>query len=287
MGEQGILFLAGVPDVEGYMVDSNGTATLTRHDAAYRLLSYRLTIYRLTLYYLIALAGLGFALSLFGLVPARPEAIACTTAILFASCHGANAIFSRIWRVRSNPESSLITALILVLILEPVFPPASPRGALVIALAGAVGMASKYLLAIRRQHLFNPAAAAALFSGLVFGSFASWWVGGTYLLPLVMVGGALLARKVSRLRLVGVFLAEFLVIMTALSLINGLGPDMILQSTLFFVLGQSAVVFFAVVMLTEPMTSPNTLLPSSALCLSRGSPLPAAARHPRPQPDAG
>ena len=29
MGEQGILFLAGVPDVEGYMVDSNGTATLT------------------------------------------------------------------------------------------------------------------------------------------------------------------------------------------------------------------------------------------------------------------
>ena len=82
---------------------------------------HRLTICRLTLYYLIALAGLGFALSLFGLVQARPEAIACTTAILFASCHGANAIFSRIWRVRSNPKSRLITALILVLILEPVF----------------------------------------------------------------------------------------------------------------------------------------------------------------------
>ena len=125
-----------------------------------------------------------------------------------------------------------------------------------IALAGAVSMASKYLLAVRRQHLFNPAAAAALFSGLVFGSFANWWVGGTYLLPLVVMGGALLARKVNRLRLVGVFLAAFLVTMTGLSLINGLGSDMILQSTLF-VLGQSAVVFFAVVMLTEPMTSPK------------------------------
>ncbi len=216
----------------------------------------RLTMYRLTLYYLIALAGLGFALSLFGLVPPKPEAIASSTAILLASCLGANAIFSRLWRVRSNPESSLITALILVLILQPVFPPANPRGALVIALAGAVSMASKYLLAIRRQHLFNPAAAAALFSGLVFGSFANWWVGGTYLLPLVVMGGALLVRKVNRLRLVGVFMAEFLLIMTVFSLINGLGPDIILQSTLF-VLGQSAVVFFAVVMLTEPVTSPK------------------------------
>lgn len=215
----------------------------------------RLTMYRLTLYYLITLVGLGFALSLFGVVQARPEAIASSTANLLSSCLGANAIFSRIWRVRSNPESSLITVLILVLILEPVFPPANPRGALVIALAGAVSMASKYLLASRRQHLFNPAA-AALFSGQVFGSFANWWVGGTYLLPLVVTGCALLARKVNRLRLVGVFLAEFLVIMNALSLINGLGPDMILQSALF-VLGQSAVVFFAVMMLTEPMTSPK------------------------------
>lgn len=54
----------------------------------------RLTMYRLTLYYLIALAGLGFVLSLFGLVPPKPEAIASSTAILLASCLGANAIFS-------------------------------------------------------------------------------------------------------------------------------------------------------------------------------------------------
>jgi ferredoxin-NADP reductase/Na+-translocating ferredoxin:NAD+ oxidoreductase RnfD subunit len=216
----------------------------------------RFTMYRLTLYYLIALVGLGFVLSLFGLVPARPEAILSTTAILLAASLGANAVFSRIWRIRSNPESSLITALILALILDPVWPVANPRGALVIALAAAVGMASKYLLAFRRQHLFNPAAVAALFSGLVFGAFASWWVGGTWLLPLVVVGGALLARKVSRFRLIGVFLGEFILFLVVLSLLNGLGPDMIVQSMLF-VLGQSAVVFFAVVMLTEPMTSPK------------------------------
>lgn len=161
----------------------------------------RLTMYRLTLYYLIALVGLGLVLSVAGLTPSRPEGIASTTAILLVSCFLTNLVLARAWRLRPNPESSLITALILALILEPVFPVANPRGTLVIALAGAVGIASKYLLAFRRQHVFNPAAAAALFSGLAFGAYASWWVGGTYLLPLVVVGGALLARKVNRFRL--------------------------------------------------------------------------------------
>jgi len=216
----------------------------------------RLTMYRLTLYYLIALVAMGLALGLAGLVPARPEAVASTTAILLASCWVSNLLFARLWRIRSNPESSLITALILALILEPAFPGTNLHGALVIALAGVVATASKYLLAIRRQHLFNPAAAGALFSGLVFGGFASWWVGATYLLPLVAVGGLLLLRKVARFRVAGVFLGVFLAANVLLSVINGMPTDMILQS-LGFVFGQSAVVFFAVVMLTEPMTSPK------------------------------
>ncbi|HET6450686.1 MAG TPA: hypothetical protein VFI08_05210 [Spirochaetia bacterium] len=216
----------------------------------------RLTMYRLTLYYLVALVALALGLSLAGLVPARPQAIASTTVILLASCWVSNLLFSRLWRIRPNPESSLITALILALILEPTFPVGNAHGAVVLALAGVVATASKYLLAFRRQHVFNPAAAAALFSGLAFGSYASWWVGGTYLLPLVAVGGFLLLRKVSRLRLAGVFLGVFLAANVLLSVANGMPTDMILQS-LGFVFGQSAVVFFAVVMLTEPMTSPK------------------------------
>ena len=53
------------------------------------------------------------------------------------------------------------------------------------------------------------------------------------MLPLVVRGGVLLARKVSRFRLIGVFLLEFLAFNTGLSIMNGLGADMILQSTLF------------------------------------------------------
>ncbi|HUJ75481.1 MAG TPA: FAD-dependent oxidoreductase, partial [bacterium] len=186
----------------------------------------------------------------------RPEAIAATTLILLASCWVSNLAFSKLWRIRSNPESSLITALILALILEPSFPVSNPHGALVVALAGAAGTASKYLLAFRRQHVFNPAAAAALFSGLVFGSYASWWVGATYMLPLVAVGGLLILRKVNRFRLAGVFLGAFLAVNVLLSILNGMPTDMMVQS-LGFVFGQSAVIFFAVVMLTEPAGSPR------------------------------
>ncbi len=216
----------------------------------------RLTMYRLTLYYLAALVGLGFVLSFFGLVPGGPLGVAATAAVLLAVCLGANFLFARLWRVPLSHQSSIITALILALILGPVSPVADPKGILVVALAGLVAVASKYLLAIRRQHIFNPAAAGALFSGLVFGTFATWWVGNVALLPLVVLGGVLVVRKVSRFRLVGVFIAAFLVWLGVLSAVNGLPTDMLLQS-LGFVFGKSSLLFFTVVMFTEPMTSPK------------------------------
>ncbi len=140
--------------------------------------------------------------------------------------------------------------------MDPASPLTSIHGVLAVALAGAVAMASKYLLAFHRQHLFNPAAIAALFSRLDFGRFACWWVGSPHMLPLVALGGVVFARKMRGLRLVGLFLLEFLALNTALSLINGLRPDIILQSTLI-VVSQSTELFFATVMLTEPMTSPK------------------------------
>jgi ferredoxin-NADP reductase len=216
----------------------------------------RFTMYRLTLYYLIALVALGLVLSVFGIVPGGPIAVIGTTAILLGACLLTNLVFARLLRVHANPESTLITALILALILGPVSPFTDPRRALVIAAAGAAGIASKYLLAIRRQHLFNPAAVGAAVSGLAFGTFATWWAGNTALLPLVLIGGFLLLRKVSRIRMVGVFLAGFVVFLVAMGVAQGADAAMALQSILF-VLGQSSVFFFAVVMLTEPATSPK------------------------------
>ena len=216
----------------------------------------RFTMYRLTVYYLASLLYVATILSAFGVVPGGPVAILSTTGILVASCLLGNALLARIARIRSNPESSLITALIMALIMGPVPALSDPRHAGILALAGGVAVASKYILALRRQHLFNPAAVGALFSGIVFGAGASWWVGNIALLPLAAVGGLLLARKTGRLRLVGAFLAMFLAFDFALALIQGLAVGDAVQS-LLFVLSRTSVIFFATIMFTEPMTSPK------------------------------
>jgi len=63
-----------------------------------------------------------------------------------------------------------------------------------------------------------------------------------YLLPLVAVGGVLLLRKVARYRVAGLFRGVFLAANVFLSVINGMPVDMILRS-LGSVFGQSPVVF--------------------------------------------
>jgi ferredoxin-NADP reductase len=216
----------------------------------------RFTMYRLALYFLAALLCLGLVYSFFGIVPGGPAAVISTTAVLLAACYLSNLILAAIWKVRANPESSLITALILALIYGPVSIMEDPAQAGIIALAGVVAVASKYLLAFRRQHVFNPAAFGAVFSALVFGAYASWWVGTLEILPLVVIGGFLLARKVGRLRVIGVYLLAYTLLLIAFSLGEGAAPSEIPQIVLD-IITRTSVVFFAVVMLTEPKTSPK------------------------------
>ena len=104
----------------------------------------RFTMYRLTLYYLAALLYVATILGAFDIVPGGPMAILSTTAILLAVCFLVNALIARILGIRSNPESSLITALIMALIMGPVSTHHRSAAAAILALAGAVAIASKY-----------------------------------------------------------------------------------------------------------------------------------------------
>ncbi len=222
----------------------------------------RFTTYRLALYYVASLLVLGFVLSFFGITSAGPLAIAATSALLLGVCLLVNGALSLILRISSNQESSMITALIMALIMGPVSVPSDPGHAGILAAAGAAAIASKYVLAWRRQHLFNPAALGALVSGLALGSYATWWVGNTALLPLVLLGGLLLARRIARLRLLGVFFLFFLAFNAALGLVQGAPADLMLQS-IPFVLGQTSLLFFGFVMFTEPASSPKRFLPQA------------------------
>lgn len=212
----------------------------------------RITMYRLMLYYLIALLLAAGVLGLFHVLPYSPFAIAFSVAVLLISSWGTNLVFAKIWRAVPSSASLYITALILALIVTPVVP-TDISGAIFLGVLGIWAMASKYLLAVRGKHLFNPAALAVALSGLFLAQSASWWVGGNLaLLPVVLIGGLLVIRKLQRLDL---FLSFTSVALTTVALTSA-DPLHAIGATLL----HSSLFFLAFVMLTEPATMPSTRL---------------------------
>lgn len=213
-------------------------------------------MYRLTLYYLVSLLLLGVVLAATGVLPSTVPALIWTTGELLAVCWLTSVLLSRLSGIPANKESALITGLILALIVDPVWLPDDPGRAGVIAIAGVVAILSKYLIPPRRQHIFNPAAFGVFVIGIAFQEYASWWVGTAAMLPFVALGGVLILRKTTRIRMVGIFLAAVVVFLAGISLIQGLDVPGFLMS-LKFDLVNTELVFLAVVMLTEPATSPK------------------------------
>ena len=222
------------------------------------------TMYRLVLWHLIALIGAALAFSLFDLVPYAPVEIVFSTALILAVCWVANLVFARVFRVPANSESIYITALIVALIMSPVgLTDFRGIGALVFAAVWA--MASKYVFAIGRKHVFNPAAFGVVLPALLLGQPATWWVGGNLqLLPVVLVGGVLIVRKLKRLDLIIVFMA--VVFATLLATTDPAHWAMAISETL----KHSPLFFFAFIMLTEPLTQPTTRWPRLAFAALTG-----------------
>ncbi|TKB15670.1 MAG: hypothetical protein E5V75_15905 [Mesorhizobium sp.] len=222
-----------------------------------RLLDH-LTMYRLVLYYLMALLGAALVLSAAGLVPHDPVDLAFTTGLVLAAGWIANRVFARIFEVPANSESVYITAMILALMLDPVAA-TDFKGIGAVAFASVWAISSKYILAVGRKHLFNPAALGVALTALLLDRPATWWVGGNaWLLPFVLVGGVLLVRKLRRLDLVATFFGVALVTILATT-----GPSQY-GSALRETFSSSPLLFFAFVMLTEPLTAPTTRWPRIA-----------------------
>ncbi len=208
----------------------------------------KITMYRLVLYYLTGLLAIAFIFSLFGILPYDPAGLALSSVIILSVSLVTNWIFARIFNATTNVESVYITALILILIITPVMP-SNHAGIGFLIFASVWAMASKYMFAIGKKHLFNPAAFAVALSALVINQSATWWVGGN--LPLmffVLIGGLLIVRKIQRFDMVGSFA---LVTLGATFLTSGNGMMAIEQTLL-----HSSFFFFAFVMLTEPLTTP-------------------------------
>ncbi len=212
------------------------------------------TMYRLALYVLLFLFLAALSLSFFKLLPYTPTDLILSLVIITAVSWIANVIFARVFEAPANVESIYITALILVFIITP--PEAGGYSQfLSIAMWSAVwAMASKYILAIRKKHIFNPAAFAVALTAITIGESASWWVGTVYMSPFVVLGGLLIVRKIRRADMIISFFIVALATILGFGLLNGTN----LPSYFYKTFTYSPIVFFAFIMLTEPLTAPPT-----------------------------
>ena len=211
----------------------------------------KITMYRLILYTLIAYLAAAFVLSLFGLLSYDPYALLFSVAFLLAACAFANWAFGRVFKVPTNVESVYISALILALIISPI---KSLNDVWFLLWASVLAMSSKFILAYKGKHLFNPIALAVAVTYFTINQSASWWVGSGPMLPIVLVGGLLLVRKIRRFELVLSYLGMVVLLILLISPFTGKN----LLTTLQNLLLDSPLIFFASIILTEPLSTPPT-----------------------------
>lgn len=210
-----------------------------------------ITMYRLVLYGLGVIALAAFGLSFFGIMPFAPLSMAYSGAILLTVCFSANFILAKLAGRAVNIESADITALILFLIMAP---PATWEEAKTVALVAALAMLIKHVVSYKEKHIFNPAAIALVVAGAAGSGMAIWWVATPWLLPLTLIAGLLIVRKLRRFALFGSFLIAALLSLLYFGSRNGSGLAEIIKLAFL----SYPLIFLGTVMLTEPLTMPPT-----------------------------
>jgi ferredoxin-NADP reductase len=220
----------------------------------------RVSMYRLAFLALAVLAGIALLLSFFGLVGPGPLELVVTAAVLALVCVAVDAGAQRALRLPWRIESSLITAQILLFVLRPSLDLVALGG---IALAAAVASLSKYVLAWRGRHIFNPAAVGAAVLTLLSMAVpalgnSAWWVGTPALAgPVILLGLALLWRT-EKVRVVAVFvvIAVGVALLRTSALYQAAGVEVDTFQVLWQLLWSSPFLFLGAFMLSEPLTLP-------------------------------
>jgi ferredoxin-NADP reductase len=209
----------------------------------------RVTMYRLVLLALMAVAALALVLSLVGQLAFPVTDLLATGAVAVAASFATSWLFALLFRVTPHPESSLITGFLLFFLF---YPSTAAPDLLSVALAATVASASKYLLALRSRHVFNPAAIGAFVVSVLGLNAAVWWVATGVLLPLTALGALLVLYRSRRLPvgLTFVAIAAAIVIVRLVSSGTGFGDALASTFTSF------PLVFLAGFMLSEPLTLP-------------------------------
>jgi Na+-translocating ferredoxin:NAD+ oxidoreductase RnfD subunit len=149
------------------------------------------------------------------------------------------------------PSGAVLTAMIVVMVVraqEPWY---------VATVTSVVAVLSKYVLRTRQANVFNPAAFALVLMFYLLPHGQSWWGALPEVTPLwlrgaLLVGGIYLANRVNKLPLVLSFLGAYFCLFKATAFLGEArhvveifrSPDI------------DAVIYFTLVILTDPPTSP-------------------------------
>ena len=211
-------------------------------------------MYRVVLYSLVILLLYAFCLSIFGLLSFQPYALIYSTTIIVCLSYITHYVFSKVFAIDTNYESTLITSLILALIVSPPHIGEYMSVLPILFWTSIWSVAVKYIFSIRGKHLWNPVAFSVALTALTIHSSASWWVGTTYLFPLVLILGFMIVRKVRRYDVI----FSFFIFSILMMYVGSIGRVDVL-SFLKQVFLDSPYVFFATFMLTEPITMPPSM----------------------------
>lgn len=167
----------------------------------------KIPMYRIVLYGLMLMVIYTFGVSILGKLPYDVISLLIHLLVITVSCLVTNAICSYLFKAPTNTESSSITALILFFLLWPL---TSPTNIAITSVAGMIAMASKYIIAYKKIHIFNPAALSIFILGFFGIGNSIWWAGSQILFPITAIVGFLIVRKIRRLHLVLSFIGTAL-----------------------------------------------------------------------------
>lgn len=206
-------------------------------------------MYRVVMLSLLGIIVLAFGASAFSLLHTPLNAMMMSFFVIGLTAIVTHYLCMYAYKAPANIESSIITASILFLIIAPSTVLYDLFWAGFITL---VAILSKYVLAYRYRHIWNPVAFTLVFASLLGFGGGVWWVATPALLVPVIVGGLLVVQKIRRFDLVLSYLITAALLHMGLSLYRGAPFVDTLQGTLV----SWPVLFFAFFMLTEPLSTP-------------------------------
>ena len=196
-----------------------------------------------------------------------PAAIGSGVALVAPSVGGAVAAAALIdfmilrWRngAWEYPSGAVLTGVIVAMVLSPHEP------WWVAAVTSAIAVVSKYLVRTRSANVFNPAALALVATFYMFDTGQSWWGAlpeiTPYALILLIGAGVFIADRVNKMPLVLAFLGVYYALFTITAFVGDPGH----VAEIYRAPDLHAVLYFALIILTDPPTSP-VKYPDQIIC---------------------